>query len=83
VNIGNPGEFTLLELAHIVIELTNSTSEIVYEALPTNDPQQRKPDITRAKELLGWEPTVSLRDGLELLLERSTRSDLVGRILGA
>ena len=83
VNIGNPGEFTLLELAHLVIELTNSTSEIVYEALPTNDPQQRKPDITRAKELLGWEPTVSLRDGLELLLERSTRSDLVGRILGA
>jgi dTDP-glucose 4,6-dehydratase len=83
VNIGNPGEFTLLELAHIVIELTNSTSEIVYEALPMNDPQQRKPDITRAKELLGWEPTVSLRDGLELLLERSTRSDLVGRILGA
>ena len=83
VNIGNPGEFTLLELAHLVIELTNSTSEIVYEALPMNDPQQRKPDITRAKELLGWEPTVSLREGLELLLERSTRSDLVGRILGA
>jgi len=83
VNIGNPGEFTLLELAHLVIELTGSSSEIVFEALPVNDPQQRKPDITRAKELLGWEPTVELREGLEMLLERSTRSDLVGRILGA
>ena len=56
VNIGNPDEFTLLELAHAVIEVTGSSSEIVYEALPTDDPQQRKPDITLAKDLLGWEP---------------------------
>jgi dTDP-glucose 4,6-dehydratase len=61
VNIGNPGEFTLLELAEMVVELTGSKSEIVFEALPVNDPQQRRPDITRAQELLGWGPTVELR----------------------
>ena len=56
VNIGNPNEFTLLELAKAVIEVTDSRSEIVYEALPTDDPQQRRPDIGRARDLLGWEP---------------------------
>ena len=56
VNIGNPDEFTLLELAEAVIEVTESRSEIVFEALPTDDPQVRQPDITRARELLGWEP---------------------------
>ena len=74
MNIGNPEEFTLLELARTVIELTGSASEIVFEALPVNDPQQRRPDITRARELLGWEPDIALRDGLQLLLERSTRA---------
>src|SRR3982750_4149646 len=68
VNIGNPGEFTLLELAQKVIEVTRSKSEIVYEALPVNDPQQRRPDITRARELLGWEPEVGLEDGLRRIL---------------
>ncbi len=63
VNIGNPNEFTLLELAKAVIEVTESRSEIVYEALPTDDPQQRRPDIGRARELLGWEPTIELIDG--------------------
>ncbi len=58
VNIGNPNEFTLLELAEAVIEVTGSRSEIVFEALPTDDPQVRRPDITRAQELLGWEPKV-------------------------
>ena len=58
VNIGNPDEFTLLELAEAVIEVTESRSEIVFEALPTDDPQVRQPDITRAKQLLGWEPEV-------------------------
>ena len=61
VNIGNPNEFTLLELAKTVIEVTDSRSEIVYEPLPTDDPQQRQPDITRARDLLGWEPEVELR----------------------
>ena len=56
VNIGNPDEFTLLELAETVIAVTGSRSEIVYEALPTDDPKQRRPDIARARELLGWEP---------------------------
>jgi len=68
VNIGNPGEFTLLELAHIVIELTASSSPIVHEALPVDDPQTRQPDITRAKEILGWEPEIELEEGLRRLL---------------
>ncbi len=83
VNIGNPEEFTLLELARIVLELTGSGSEIVFEALPVNDPQQRRPDIARAREVLGWEPTVQLRDGLERMLERSSRAELTGRVVGA
>jgi dTDP-glucose 4,6-dehydratase len=68
VNIGNPAEFTLIELAELVLKLTGSPSEIVFEALPEDDPQQRQPDITRAKELLGWEPTIALEEGLRRLL---------------
>ena len=65
MNIGNPDEFTLLELAKAVIEVTGSRSEIVFEALPTDDPQVRQPDITLAREILGWEPEVELREGLQ------------------
>ena len=83
VNIGNPEEFTLLELAEMVVELTGSSSEIVFEALPVNDPQQRRPDITRATELLGWGPTVQLREGLTRLLDQSSRAELTGRVVGA
>ena len=68
VNLGNPAEFTLLELAELVLRLTGAPSEIVFEALPEDDPQQRQPDITRAKELLGWEPTIALEEGLRRLL---------------
>jgi dTDP-glucose 4,6-dehydratase len=68
VNIGNPGEFTLLELAELVLRLSGSKSEIVYEALPEDDPQQRRPDISRAKELLGWEPEIALEEGLRRIL---------------
>jgi dTDP-glucose 4,6-dehydratase len=68
VNIGNPSEYTLLELAQKVIEATGSTSEIVYEALPVDDPKVRQPDITRARQLLGWEPQVTLEDGLRRML---------------
>jgi dTDP-glucose 4,6-dehydratase len=64
VNLGNPDEKTLFELAETIIRLTDSSSEIVYQALPVDDPQVRQPDITRARQLLGWEPEVELEDGL-------------------
>jgi UDP-glucuronate decarboxylase len=64
VNIGNPGEFTIKELAEIVIELTGSESKLVYRDLPVDDPTQRRPDITLAKKELNWEPTVQLKNGL-------------------
>jgi UDP-glucuronate decarboxylase len=64
INIGNPGEFTIRQLAEIVIEMTGSRSEIVQMPLPQDDPTQRRPDITKASELLRWEPTVPLREGL-------------------
>jgi dTDP-glucose 4,6-dehydratase len=78
VNIGNPHEFTLLELAKTVIEVTGSNSEIVFEALPTDDPQVRQPDITLARDLLGWEPQVSLRQGLQRTIEKAGVELLVG-----
>jgi dTDP-glucose 4,6-dehydratase len=78
VNVGNPDEFTLLELAKTVIEVTESRSEIVFEALPTDDPQQRQPDITRAKQLLGWEPEVDLREGLRRTIDQAGVESLVG-----
>lgn len=65
VNIGNPGEFTIRQLAEIVIEMTGSRSEIVQMPLPQDDPLQRRPDITKARELLDWQPTIPLRQGLE------------------
>ena len=68
VNLGNPDERTLLELAEAIKRVTGTSSEIVFEALPVDDPQQRRPDITRAKQVLGWQPEVSLEDGLGRLL---------------
>jgi dTDP-glucose 4,6-dehydratase len=65
VNIGNPNEFTIRELAELVLEVTGSKSELVFEPLPVDDPTQRRPDITLAREALGWEPQVQLREGLE------------------
>jgi dTDP-glucose 4,6-dehydratase len=76
VNIGNPAEYTLLQLAQQVIEVTGSTSEIVYEALPVDDPKVRQPDITRARQLLGWEPQVSLEEGLRRTLQANSRESL-------
>ena len=64
VNIGNPSEFTMLELAELIKAKTNSDSEMVHKPLPVNDPTQRKPDITIAKEQLGWEPTIDLETGI-------------------
>jgi dTDP-glucose 4,6-dehydratase len=80
VNIGNPDEFTLLELAKAVIEISGSRSEIVFEALPTDDPQVRQPDITLAREILGWEPKIDLREGLRRTIEQSGVEALVGAI---
>jgi len=64
VNIGNPGEFTMWELAHKVIELTGSPSKILQQSLPQDDPKQRRPDITEAKSMLEWEPKIDLEQGL-------------------
>ena len=65
INLGNPGEFTIKELAELVIEMTGAKSQLVQKPLPQDDPRKRKPDITRARDTLGWEPAVKLRDGLE------------------
>ena len=78
VNIGNPDEFTLLELAQAVIDVTGSRSEIVFEALPTDDPSSAGRTSRRARELLGWEPEVSLRDGLQRTIEASGAEALLG-----
>jgi dTDP-glucose 4,6-dehydratase len=68
VNLGNPGEFTLIELAQLVLRLSGTSSQIVFEALPVDDPQVRQPDITRAQQLLGWAPEVELEEGLRRTL---------------
>jgi len=73
VNLGNPTELTLLELAQTVIGVTSSKSEIVFEALPVDDPQVRQPDITRARQVLGWEPTIPLDEGLRRMLPSEER----------
>jgi dTDP-glucose 4,6-dehydratase len=78
VNIGNPDEFTLLQLAETVREVTGSSSEIIFEALPVDDPQQRRPNIALAQELLGWSPKVPLREGLERTISESGIEVLVG-----
>jgi dTDP-glucose 4,6-dehydratase len=78
INVGNPNEFTLLQLAQAVIEVTDSKSEIIFEALPTDDPQVRQPDITLARELLGWEPEIDLREGLRRTIEQAGSDTLIG-----
>jgi len=79
VNIGNPDEFTVLELAQLVLEVTGSSSEIVYEQLPVDDPTQRRPDISRARALLGWQPQVELAEGLARLLAHYKAVGLAGQ----
>jgi UDP-glucuronate decarboxylase len=64
INIGNPGEFTILELAEKIIQMTGTTSKIVFQDLPQDDPKQRRPDISRAKTVLSWEPKINLEQGL-------------------
>jgi dTDP-glucose 4,6-dehydratase len=69
INIGNDNEFTIAQLAELIVEVTGSSSELVYLPLPVDDPMQRKPDLTKARTLLGWEPTVQLREGIERTAE--------------
>ncbi|MFA6410997.1 MAG: GDP-mannose 4,6-dehydratase, partial [Candidatus Buchananbacteria bacterium] len=69
VNLGNPGEFTIKQLAELVIKLTESKSKIIYKPLPQDDPKQRKPDISLANEKLAWQPTIKLEEGLEKTIE--------------
>ena len=69
VNIGNPGEFTMLELAQLVIKLAGSSSKIVYKELPQDDPMQRRPMIDLAEKELGWKPTIDLEEGLRRTIE--------------
>ncbi len=80
INLGNPGEISILELAEKVLALTGSKSELVFQPLPQDDPKQRCPDIARARALLGWEPTVPLEQGLERTIayfDALARADLV------
>ena len=77
VNLGNPGEFTLNELAETVLRVTGSKSEVVFEALPVDDPQVRQPDITRARQLLRWEPQIQLEEGLRRMLPSFGREPVV------
>jgi UDP-glucuronate decarboxylase len=64
INLGNPGEFTIRQLAELAIEMTGSRSKLKFQPLPADDPRQRQPDITRAREMLAWTPSVQLREGL-------------------
>src|SRR6266576_742392 len=82
VNLGNPTELTLLELAQTVVRVSSSKSEIVFEALPIDDPQVRQPDIALARELLGWEPAVDLRDGLRRTVDAAGVEALTGGLPG-
>jgi dTDP-glucose 4,6-dehydratase len=79
-NVGNPGEYTIRQLAEIVVELTGTKAPIVHEPLPQDDPKQRKPDITKAREQLGWEPRVPVREGVARTIEYFRALDQAGRI---
>ncbi|MCA1994055.1 MAG: GDP-mannose 4,6-dehydratase, partial [Coleofasciculus sp. S288] len=69
INLGNPDEYTILELAQAVQKMVNPDAEIIFKPLPQDDPQRRRPNITKAKTLLGWQPTVPLQEGLKLTIE--------------
>ena len=77
VNVGNPAEMTLLELAETIIAVTGTSSKVVFEGLPTDDPKVRRPDIARAREVLGWEPAVTLEDGLRRTVASLVRTERI------
>jgi nucleoside-diphosphate-sugar epimerase len=76
VNIGNPHELTVLEIAETIIRLTGSQSKIVFESLPEDDPKVRRPDISRANQLLGWNPKISLEEGLQRTIDHFRQRSL-------
>jgi dTDP-glucose 4,6-dehydratase len=78
VNIGNPREMTIKEIADTIIRMTGSKSRVIYKPLPTDDPKQRRPDISRARDLLSWEPTVKLREGLQRTIDQAGIAALAG-----
>ena len=78
INLGNPGEFTMLELAEKVLRLTGSTSQLIFEPLPSDDPTQRKPNIDKANDLLGWSPDIQLEEGLTRTIEYFKKTLLLG-----
>ena len=69
VNLGNPGEYTILELAQTIQEMVNPEAELIYKPLPEDDPKQRQPDISKAKQYLNWQPTIPLQEGLKMTIE--------------
>jgi UDP-glucuronate decarboxylase len=69
INLGNPDEYSMLQLASVIIDLTGSKSKIVHRPIPQDDPRQRRPDISKAQEFLGWSPTCKLRDGMQRTIE--------------
>jgi UDP-glucuronate decarboxylase len=83
INLGNPGEFTIRELAETVLELTGSRSKLTFRPLPQDDPRQRRPDITKARDLLDWTPTIPLRDGLERTIAYFRDTIAASRVLSA
>jgi len=78
INLGNPVEFKIIELAQMIIKLTNSKSKIINKGLPTDDPIRRKPDISRAKKLLDWEPGINVIDGLKTTIDYFKKTALKG-----
>jgi UDP-glucuronate decarboxylase len=78
INLGNPGEFTILELAEKVLRLTGSASQLIFEPLPSDDPTQRKPNIDKANDLLGWAPDIQLEEGLTRTIEYFKKTLLLG-----
>jgi UDP-glucuronate decarboxylase len=83
INLGNPTEFTIRELAELILELTGSRSKIVHRPLPPDDPQKRRPDISEAERVLGWRPAISLREGLTKTIPYFERLVAQGNVVGA
>ena len=80
INIGNPEEFSIRELAEIILEMTGAKSKLIFQALPSDDPRQRRPDISKAKAVLAWQPKIELREGLKKTIDYFDRLLLTGAV---